>query len=398
MAKQRKRRRSRRPTRWQRNRFRRSQVREQVGEMIGDNMHAKRVDSVADGVTGVLEAASVSIAAIGAGLAANDGLNPKHAIKQVDRLLSNEKLDLDDVFGDWTSYVVGLRRSIVVALDWTEFDRDDQSTITINLLTKHGRATPLIWKTVRKSELKDQRNDHEDALVRQFLEELPADVSVVLLADRGFGDQAFYSFLQDNGIDFVIRFRANILVTDAKGQTKSAGEWMTPSGRVKKLTDVSVTADKTPIAAVVVVHDKEMADPWCLATSLGQAKSREIINLYAKRFKIEETFRDQKDPRFGLGLSQVRIGSPFRRDRLLLLCALAHALLTLLGAAGERVGLDRTLKANTVKRRVHSLFKQGLFWYNALPNMPNMRRKKLLHSFNQIVKQQKVFRNAFGLV
>ena len=34
--------------------------------------------------------------------------------------------------------------------------------------------------------------------------------------------------------------------------------------------------------------------------------------------------------------------------------------LSLLGAAGERIGYDRWLKANTVKRRTHSLFRQGL--------------------------------------
>ena len=45
---------------------------------------------------------------------------------------------------------------------------------------------------------------------------------------------------------------------------------------------------------------------------------------------------------------------PDRRDRLLLIrtpTALAIAMLSLLGAAGERIGYDRWLKANTVKRR-----------------------------------------------
>jgi len=28
--------------------------------------------------------------------------------------------------------------------------------------TRHGRATPLLWLTVDKDELKDQRNDFED--------------------------------------------------------------------------------------------------------------------------------------------------------------------------------------------------------------------------------------------
>lgn len=43
-----------------------------------------------------------------------------------------------------------------------------------------------------------------------------------------------------------------------------------------------------------------------------------------------------------------------RRDRMLLLNAVAIVLLTLLGAAGEALGMDRPLKSNTVRRRVHS--------------------------------------------
>jgi hypothetical protein len=53
------------------------------------------------------------------------------------------------------------------------------------------------------------------------------------------------------------------------------------------------------------------------------------------------------------GLSSVRIADPQRRDRLLLLNAFAVVLLTLLGAAGESLGMDRHLKVNTVKTRSH---------------------------------------------
>ena len=48
-----------------------------------------------------------------------------------------------------------------------------------------------------------------------------------------------------------------------------------------------------------------------------------------------------------------------RRDRLLLISAFATALLTLLGAVGEALGMDRFLKSNTSKTRTHSLFRQG---------------------------------------
>jgi hypothetical protein len=77
---------------------------------------------------------------------------------------------------------------------------------------------------------------------------------------------------------------------------------------------------------------------------------------------VERTFRDEKNLHFGMGLSATHIHDGARRNRLLLLAAIAPALLTLLGAASEAAGLDRYLKVNTVKRRTHSLYRQGLYW------------------------------------
>jgi hypothetical protein len=58
--------------------------------------------------------------------------------------------------------VIGERKEIVAALDWTDYDADDQSTLALFMITSHGRATPLLWRTVVKSELKGWRNEHED--------------------------------------------------------------------------------------------------------------------------------------------------------------------------------------------------------------------------------------------
>jgi hypothetical protein len=72
-----------------------------------------------------------------------------------------------------------------------------------------------------------------------------------------------------------------------------------------------------------------------------------------------EQLTDQKDLRFGMGLSATHIRDCGRRDRLLFLSALGHAFITLLGAPAESIGYDRLMKANTVKTRTHSLFRQA---------------------------------------
>ena len=121
------------------------------------------------------------------------------------------------------------------------------------------------------------------------------------------------------------------------------------------------------------------------------------MRLYGRRFTIEEAFRDVKDPRYGLGLSTTHVGDPRRRDRLLLICAMAMTLLTLLGRAGESLGMDRLLKANTVKKRTHSLFRQGCMYYAALPVMPAPRATPLLRRFGELILAEPVYVQAFGL-
>lgn len=81
------------------------------------------------------------------------------------------------------------------------------------------------------------------------------------------------------------------------------------------------------------------------------------------RWKIETQFRDTKDLHFGMGLSETSIKDCQQQDRLLFITALAVMILTLLGAAGEKLGMDRQMKVNTVKHRTHSLFRQGCYYY-----------------------------------
>ena len=85
-------------------------------------------NSLANATLGVMTGASLAVAMIGKSLAQARGLLPKHAIKQVDRLLSNPKLEAWDVFATWVPEMVGSRTDIVVAMDWTDYDADGQAT------------------------------------------------------------------------------------------------------------------------------------------------------------------------------------------------------------------------------------------------------------------------------
>jgi hypothetical protein len=92
--------------------------------LFGADLHAKRVLSLAGAALGVIESASLAVGLIGQGLALARGRLTKHAVKQVDRLLSDRGIDVD---GRWTSYLLSsVGRAIqrlFRRLEWYAFSR-----------------------------------------------------------------------------------------------------------------------------------------------------------------------------------------------------------------------------------------------------------------------------------
>src|ERR1700710_1093754 len=234
---------------------------------------------------------------IGQALAQARGLVTKHAVKQVDRLLSNNGIDVWDSFARWVPHQLNGRGEALVAMDWTDCDHDGQSTLVLSLVTGHGRAAPLIWLTVWKEEIATRRNDYEDACLRRLAETMPPGCRVTILADRGFGDQKLFAFLGELGFGYVIRFRGNIRVTDASDETKAAAEWVGKGGRARKLRDARVTAQGRQGGAGVCVHAKAMKDPGCRPGGARGGTGAGLSTPPPRRWTIEPQFRDTKDLR-----------------------------------------------------------------------------------------------------
>src|SRR5690349_14855450 len=95
-------------------------VHEFLSDLFEDNLHARRVLSLENAVVGAIHAAALGVHAIGRALATASGLEPKHAIKQVDRLLSNMGLSVWEIFPLWVRFLLSQRQEVFVALDWTD--------------------------------------------------------------------------------------------------------------------------------------------------------------------------------------------------------------------------------------------------------------------------------------
>ena len=373
-------------------------VRSFLDSILSEDTHAKRVDSLANAALEVMTGASLAVAMIGKSLAQARGLLTKHAVKQVDRLLSNPRIAAWDVFATWVPDMVGPRKDIVVAMDWTDFDADGQATLALKLVTRHGRATPLVWLSVLKDELKNARNDYEDACLRRLAEVLPDSVRVTLLADRGFADTKLFDFLADLGFDYVIRLKGNTTVRRGRRDDPSGGR----VGRPRR-SGAQAARCHGHRGAVPGRRRRVRAGQGHEGSLVSGGEQRRCILTADHRPLFKTLGRGAELPRYQgsalwHGLSSVRISDPQRRDRLLLLNAFAVVLLTLLGAAGESLGMDRHLKSNTVKTRTHSLFRQGCMLYDLIPNMPEHRLKPLIQRYAEILQQSRVVTETFAIV
>ena len=165
---------------------------------------------------------------------------------------------------------------------------------------------------------------------------------------------------------------------------RTAADWVGRGGRARVLRDALVTAERYQVGAVLCVQDTAMKQAWCLATSSAEETAKALMKLYGKRWGIECGFRDTKDLRFGMGMGSIHVSTPARRDRLWLLNAFAIMLLTLLGAAGEALGLPIP-QVKHYQTAYHSLFRQGCMLYDLIPNMPEARLLPLIERFTAIL-------------
>jgi hypothetical protein len=357
-----------------------------IEEIYGSELHKKRQQSLAYAAMGVLASESLFLHRIAEGLVDTRGVNKKHATKQVDRLLSNKGISVWNLSECWVKYVIGKSTIIMVALDWSSFFDDDQSMLSLNIVTGKGLSTPLLWKSVDKKQLKHNRARYEDQLLSRLRTVLPKDVEVILLADRGFADQKFFRFLDEElHFKYIVRIKSSTTVTHKEIKNKAAN-WLKKGGRIIALKNALLTLDKYRIKQFIAVQDKGMKAAWFLVSNTD-FKAREIVNSYSKRWKIEPYFRDLKDSRFGWGLEETHIKSCERRDKLMLILALSYTLLTLLGEAGEALGFDKKLKVNTVKTRTHSLFRQGQFYYKFFFRFTQEEQDLLMNSFHKTLIQ-----------
>jgi hypothetical protein len=267
-------------------------------------------------------------------------------LKKLDRLLGNVHLhdELAAIYAAITAWCTQALVRPVIIVDWSDLDRRGRYCLLRAALAVGGRSLTL-WECV--CPMKHIGSPRvQNALLRALRAAMPSHVRPILVTDAGFM-APWFEAVTALGWDYVGRLRNRMLVKPSH-VPDLPGEWLP----CRALYELVVTAARDlgmfDIACRLVVYRapkkgrvhrnrsgararskrsqanaRREAEPWLLAVSpsLGLSANA-VVKLYARRMQIEQSFRDLKSHRYGVGFEDSQTRSAPRLAVLLLIQAL----------------------------------------------------------------------------
>ncbi len=283
-----------------------------------------------------------------------DGKQPESRVKRFARWVRNDKITAEVYFVPYAKVLLAhlALQTLVLVIDGSVVGRGCVA-LMMHVVYK-GRALPLAW-LVRQGKKGHFPEDWHIALVAQVQELLPEGARVVLLGDGEFDGTDLQHTLEEAGWSYVCRTGCNLTASweDETFRLDTLRACIKP-GTLIELKDVLFTGDAYGPIMLMCCWAKGYQEPLYLISNM--ASSEEACRLYAKRFRIETFFSDQKSR--GFHLHKSHLSEPQRLSRLLIAACLAYIWVVYLGAVCEQEGWVRIIHRGA--RCDLSLFQLGL--------------------------------------
>lgn len=219
-----------------------------------------------------------------------------------------------------------------------------------------GRTVPVAWRVVAHSS-STVRLWTIQRVLRQAARLMPAGVTIVLLADRGFADGKLMKYLRET-LEWHFRIRIK-----RSCQFQLQGQWRRVSsvplqpGQAYFTPKVSIGKTKPyPNVYLAFAHDKLSDEDWVIVSD--EPTTLQTFAEYRLRFCVEESFLDLKSNGFNLQASRLR--DKFALSQLCGVIALTLLFLVLQGV--QVVASGKRRQVDTHWNRGMSYLKLGWNW------------------------------------
>ena len=349
------------------------------------NLHQKRLSSLMVAVQSLLDGQQLSLTELGRNI--SGPVSAKHNIKRIDRLLGNQALYSErlDIYRWHANLLCGANPMPIVLIDWSDVREQMRHQTLRASISFEGRSVILYERVFPFSEYNSPVS--HNPFLRELATILPKRCCPLIITDAGYRNTWFRE-VEKLGWFWLGRIRGEVGFRES-GQSKwRSNKTFYPSANEKaRYLGFGDLGRKSPIEAYLHLfkarskgrkdqrsskagrhHNAQQnyrdssKEPWLLATNLPAESmtSKQLVNLYAKRMQIEESFRDIKSPQYGLGLRHSNTRCTKRFDILLLIAMLAEWVLRLIGFIATKHNWARQFQANTIRNRpVLSLIRLG---------------------------------------
>jgi hypothetical protein len=302
----------------------------------------------------------------------------KHCIKRMDRLFGNKSLheEINTFYKNMSHHYLKNTTRPIIIVDGSGLTPCGTYHFLRAAIPVNGRTLTL-YDEVHTTNTLNKEKTHLNFL-KCLKELIPSDCKPIVITDAGFRNTWFRK-ITALGWDYIGRIRhqtqyreekqtawrpAKNLYTRAKLKATSLGRVVLAKTnplpcyfylvKQKKKHRIRCNlAGKKIQCSASLKHAKRGNEPWLLASSIAdtELRAKKIIALYQKRMQIEESFRDLKNTRNGLGLRHCRSYTLVRLSVALLIANLSILVLWLFGLAARCTNLHYSFQANTEKNR-----------------------------------------------
>jgi hypothetical protein len=338
------------------------------------SIHKARLSALVKVVQGLLTGGRLTLTALGRQLPTSAFV--KHNIKCVDRLLGNVQLQHERVviYRAVARWVLANTPRPILLVDWSDCEPGHKHLMLKAAVPLRGRALSIYEEVYPLARYNSPRTHRR--FLRNLRAVLPAHCRPIIVTDAGFRGPWFRE-VERYGWDWLGRVRNKV-----KFALQQTPDWRytttlypraTPTPRyvgrgwlsrqqpyachlylLRKYRRGPGRSRKTHGQGTLAKRARKLyKDPWLIATSLPNTygAAKRIMKLYALRMQIEETFRDCKGQRWGLGLQEARSREPQRWEILLLIGTLATVIQGLVGLAATARHYTPHFRVNTRKKR-----------------------------------------------
>lgn len=311
---------------------------------------------------------TLSVASMARGAAIRFEERPRMLHKAFDRLLGSTSVDSMTLYKAQVLSLIAPGSRVHIAVDWFSLRKDSVRVLLASLCNEDGRAWPLAALTIATSDRKALQCVTESRMIAWLRDTIPDEVTVIILADRGFDGAKFRVALRAAKFHYILRVRGNLLAFTKHKKRKVRELAGTRRQTARRHEAVLLTAQKDAVGAIVTCWDKKSKGPWLLMTNLAEP-AEAIVDGYALRFRIEEAIRDLKNIRLGLGLEEVRTHSLKRWSMLLAIAIVGYTIVRRCGVIARQQGLAKDFSTSGRRPHSHSTFSLGKFHANASPDI-----------------------------